>query len=132
MQCVGSYLLTPLQWRTWYSVGGGRFSVLKAFPAFSACGNLPGKNSGAEHSHGFAMKHARHNFFVQIPAGIATLPRLTAKIGSLSLCSQYLLSLPSNPAVAGNARSAELTAEALTSYSLPSGEAAQLSCKPQD
>jgi hypothetical protein len=78
------------------------------------------------------MKHARHNFFVQIPAGIATLPRLTAKIGSLSLCSQYLLSLPSNPAVAGNARSAELTAEALTSYSLPSGEAAQLSCKPQD
>jgi hypothetical protein len=80
------------------------------------------------------MKHARHNFFVQIPAGIATLPRLTAKIGSLSLCSQYLLSLPSNLAVSGNARSAELTAEALASYSycLPSGEAAQLSCKLQD
>ena len=44
-----------------------------------------------------------------------------------NIYTQYLLSLPSNLAVAGNARSAELTAEALTSYCLPSGEAAQLS-----
>jgi hypothetical protein len=30
------------------------------------------KNSGTGRLHGFAVKYARHNFFVQIPAGIST------------------------------------------------------------
>ncbi|MGC9353406.1 MAG: hypothetical protein ACP5D9_06185 [Mariniphaga sp.] len=58
---------------TQYPVGGGWFFVPKAFPVFLACGNLPENNPGTEHSHGFAVKYARHNFFLQIPGGIFNL-----------------------------------------------------------
>jgi hypothetical protein len=44
----------------------------QSFSGVSSLWQSAGKNSGTEHSHGFAMKHDRHNFFVQIPAGIAT------------------------------------------------------------
>jgi hypothetical protein len=52
---------------------------------FLACGNLPENNPFTERSHEFAVKYARHNFFVQIRIAFPPVRRRSS-LASCRIC----------------------------------------------